>query len=120
MSPICSPACPLDLLKLEWLCRVPLAELGALLEKLDCKKATRPQVVAAVREALGEVPPDKDEHNAEQFAQRFLRRTFRMVGRLREMFPDREEENRVRELLRAGLIGGQEALEVRSGGDTRQ
>lgn len=48
---------PTDLLKLEWLCRVSVSQLEGLLNTLNCKKATRSQVIAAVREVLGEEPP---------------------------------------------------------------
>jgi hypothetical protein len=72
---------PPDLLKLEWLCRVPQAELGDLLDVIDCKKASRPRVIAAVREALGEDPPAQAEPDVETFVQRLIDRLTGTVGR---------------------------------------
>jgi len=106
------PRLPTDLLKLEWLCRVPQAELADLLGKLDCKKATRPQVVAAVREVLGEDPPAKDEHDVEGFVGRFIARVMRTVDGLHEKFPDTEQQDRARKLLAAGLGRIQDALKA--------
>ena len=68
------PRLPLDLLKLEWLCRVPLDRLKDLLTQFDCKRATRSQVIAAVREALGEDPPVEAEPDVEEIIKRFLGR----------------------------------------------
>ena len=104
------PRLPPDLLKLEWLCRVPLAQLGDLLGALDCKQATRPQVIAAVREALGEDPPAKDEHDVVKFVQGLLDRVAKTVDRLYETFPKAEEQDHARELLVAGFCQVQEAL----------
>lgn len=96
---------PPDLLKLEWLCRVPQAQLGGLLDELDCKTATRPQVIAAVREILGTQTPAKDESelDVDRFARRLLDRLKKAVDKLHEIFPEPEQHDRVRELLTAGF-----------------
>jgi hypothetical protein len=109
------PRLPSDLLKLEWLCRLPKAKLGSLLGKVDCKRSTRPQVIAAVREALGEEPPAKDEHDVEKFVQRFIDRLMKTVDGLGETFPEAEQQDRVRELLGAGLVRVQDALKAGRG-----
>ncbi len=101
---------PLDLLKLEWLCRVPLDPLKDLLRQLDCKKATRSRVIAAVREALGEDPPIEPDSDVDNFVQGCLRRLAKALDRLHEMFPEAEEQARGRELLAVGLREVQEAL----------
>ena len=94
---------PPDLLKLEWLCRVPPVQLGDLLDDLDCKKATRPQVIAAVREALGEDPPAKAEDDVEKFVQRFIGRLAKTINQLNESFPEAEQQKQARDLLATGL-----------------
>jgi hypothetical protein len=94
---------PPDLLKLEWLCRLPEAQLGNLLDKLDCKKATRPEVIAAVREALGEDPPAKAEDDVEKSVQRFIGRPVKTIDRLNESFPEAEQQKQARDLLATGL-----------------
>jgi hypothetical protein len=104
------PRLPADLLKLEWLCRVPQAQLGDLLDKLDCKKATRSQVIAAVREALGEDPPTRAEPDVEEFVDRFIARLVKTVERLHETFPQTERQDRARELLVARLPKVRDAL----------
>ena len=107
------PRLPTDLLKLEWLCRVPVSQLAGLLGTLDCKKATRSQVIAAVREALGEDPPTEiSEYDVETFVQRLIRRLKGTVEQLGEMFPEPEQQNRARELLAAGLAQVQDALQA--------
>ncbi len=105
------PRLPTDLLKLEWLCRVPLRQLRKLLNELDCKKTSRSQVIAAVREALGEDPPSKPGDEVEQFVQRFIKRIARTVGQLGDKFPEVEDQSRARELLAAGLLQVQDALQ---------
>ena len=107
------PRLPPDLLKIEWLCRVPQAQIGDLLDKLDCKKANRPQVIAAVRAALGEDPPPKDEQDVMKFVRRFIDRLVKTVDRLPETFPELEQQDRARELLAAGLHEVQDALQSR-------
>ena len=94
---------PPDLLKLEWLCRVTPVQLGALLDDLDCKKATRPQVIAAVREALGEDPPAKAEDDVEKFVQRFIGRLVKMIDQLNENFPEAEQQKQARDFLATSL-----------------
>jgi hypothetical protein len=106
------PRLPTDLLKLEWLCRLPLPRLGELLNELDCKKAARSQVIAAVREALGENPPAEDEQDVEKFVQRLVQRFARSVEQLGEKFPDPGQQNRARELLAAGLMQVHDALQA--------
>lgn len=106
------PRLPQDLLKLEWLCRVPLPQLGDLLGELDCKKASRPQVIAAVREALGEDPPAGDEQGVEEFVGRFIGRFVRTVDRLSEKFPEPEQHEHARKLLAAGLQRVRNALKA--------
>jgi hypothetical protein len=100
---------PTDLLKLEWLCRVPLQQLRELVTDLDCKKASRSKVIAAVRETLGEEP--SAEVDVEEFVRRFINRLVGTVGRLDEKFPDPEQQNRARELLRSGIRKVQETLQ---------
>lgn len=102
------PRLPTDLLKLEWLCRVPFPKLREILDALDCKKANRSQVIAAVREALGEEPPAED--GVEEFVQRFLHRLQSTIGRLEEKFPEPEQLNRARQLLKTGLRKMQASL----------
>jgi molecular chaperone GrpE (heat shock protein) len=97
------PRLPPDLLKLEWLCRVPQAELGNLLDATDCKKATRSQVIAAVREALGEDPPVKKEQDVEKFVERCIHRLVNAVDRLSETFPQADQQTQARDLLATGL-----------------
>jgi hypothetical protein len=104
------PRLPTDLLKLEWLCRVPRAQLPDLLTKLDCKKATRSQVIAAVREALGEAPPNEGEPDVEEFIERLIQKVMDVVARLEDKFHVREQQDRARELLVAGLRQVQDAL----------
>jgi hypothetical protein len=104
------PRLPTDLLKLEWLCRVPLDQLGGLLAELDCKKATRSRVTAAVREALGEEPPRRAVRDVETSVERFVDRLFKAVDRLQETFPEPEHRDRARELLAAGLHDVLQAL----------
>jgi molybdopterin converting factor small subunit len=94
---------PPDLLKLEWLCRVPPVKLSDLLDTLDCKKATRPQVIAAVREALGEDPPTKAEDDVEKFVERFIGRLAKTIDRLNENFPEAGQQKQARDLLANGL-----------------
>jgi hypothetical protein len=106
----CLTRLPVDLMKLEWLCRVPLDGLANLLGKLDCKKATRPQVIAAVREALGEDPPSKDESDVEQFVRRLVDRLTKAVDRMQEKFPEAEQQDRFRGLLAEELHKMQQTL----------
>lgn len=93
---------PTDLLKLEWLCRVPVSQLAELLDSLNCKKATRSQVIAAVRQVLGEAPPTRSD-DVETYVERLLHRLAGTVEQLGEKFPEPEQQNRARELLAAGL-----------------
>ena len=106
------PRLPTDLLKLEWLCRVPQAQLSDLLTKLDCKRATRSQVIAAVREALGEDPPNEDESDVEKFVERLIQKLMNAVARLDDKFHEREQQDRARELLVAGLRQVQDTLKA--------
>jgi hypothetical protein len=106
------PRLPTDLLKLEWLCRVPQDQLGDLLTNLDCKKATRSQVIAAVREALGEDPPPQAEPDAEKFVQRLIVKLMNSVERLGDKFHQPEQQDHVRGLLAAGLQQVQDALQA--------
>ena len=104
------PRLPTDLLKLEWLCRVPQERLGPLLDELDCKRASRRQVVDAVRDVLDEAPPAKTEKDVQKFVQRFIDRIMRTVDKLHETFPDSEQQDHARELLVTGLREVQAAL----------
>ena len=104
------PRLPTDLLKLEWLCRVPLQQLREILNDLDCKRASRREVVAAVREALDEEPPPEEE--VEVFVQRFLDRLQGTIGRLEERFPEPDQLNRARQLIRSGLRKMQASLQT--------
>ena len=104
---------PTDLLKLEWLCRVPQDKLGPLLDELDCKRASRRQVVTAVRAVLDEAPPAKTERDVQKFVQRFIDRIMRTVDRLHETFPESEQQDHARELLVTRLQEVQEALKAR-------
>ena len=97
------PRLPVDWLKLEWLCRVPPSQLPDLLSELDCKRATRAQVIAAVREVLGEDPPATPDCDVEQFVQRCIQRLAGTVAGLDDTFPEPKQQNRVRELLAIGL-----------------
>lgn len=108
------PRLPADLLKLEWLCRVPLPRLGDLLNTLDCKAATRAQVIAAVRRILGEetTTTDRPEPDVDLFARRLLDRLKKTVDRLPETFPDPEDHHRVRELLAEGFREVLETLTI--------
>lgn len=91
---------------------VTLPQLGDLLDKLDCKKATRPQVIAAVLEALGEDPPANDEQGVEEYVRRFIDRLVRAVEGLSEKFPEPEQQHHARQLLAAGLQRVQDALKA--------
>jgi len=102
---------PTDLLKLEWLCRVPVAQLGELLSTLNCKKATRSEVITAVREALGEDPPTAAD-GVESFVQRVIHRLTNTVEQLGEKFPEPDQQNLARELLAAGLVQVRDALQA--------
>jgi hypothetical protein len=107
------PRLPPDLLKLEWLCRVPTEALGTLLTELDCKKATRPQVIAAVRKALGETPPLKDNEGnpgVEKTVEAFLRRVRESVDRLQARFTEPKQQELLRVCLTAGLNELKDAL----------
>jgi hypothetical protein len=99
------PRLPPDLLKLEWLCRVPLDRLREMMKAFDCKKATRPQVIAAVREVLGEGPAAKAEPDVNKFVERSLNRLTKMIDRLNETFSKPEKQKQARDLLAAGLQG---------------
>lgn len=105
------PRLPTDLLKLEWLCRVSTPQLRELLNNLDCKKTSRGQVIAAVREVLGEDPPSTPDDEVGQFVQRFIKRIARTVGQLGDKFPEVEDQTRARELLAAGLLQVQDTLQ---------
>lgn len=107
---------PTDLLKLEWLCRVPVSEMAGLLDTLNCKKATRSQVIAAVREILGEDPPTATD-DVETFVQRLIHRLTGTVERLGDKFPEPEQQKRACELLAVGLLQVQDALQAGLPGD---
>ena len=83
---------PVNLLKLKWLCRLPVERLGELLDQLDCKKATRSEVIAAVRAMLGETPPVPSEASVAKFVDRCIRRLATAVDRLQEKFPAADEQ----------------------------
>jgi hypothetical protein len=104
------PRLPTDLLKLEWLCRLSQDQLRNLLDKLDCKKAPRPQVIALVREALGELPPTNDVPDEKQFVRRFSSQLTRTIGRLYEMFTETEQQDRIIQLLIAEVRQFQDAI----------
>ena len=104
---------PVDLLKLEWLCRVPVERLGELLDQLDCKKATRSEVIATVRAMLGETPPAPSEPSVTKFVERCIRRLVTAVDRLQETFPAAAEQAQARELLEIGLNQVLESLQSR-------
>lgn len=91
---------PVDLMKLEWLCRVPQDQLSGLLDKIDCKKATRSEVIAAVRDALGETKPTRTV-SAVQVVERLLRRLLNTVRELGHQ--DLAVMDQVRHALAAGL-----------------
>jgi hypothetical protein len=110
------PRLPPDLLKLEWLCRIPPASLNDLLDKLDCKKANRSQIIAAVREMLGEAPAAKDEIDVDRFVRRLTGPLRGAVERLHETFPDLEDQHRAREELHSELTEILQALSF-SGAD---
>jgi hypothetical protein len=94
---------PADLLKLEWLCRLSMEQLKGLLKTLDCKKARRTEIIAAVHEALGNVPAAKAEPDLEEWVRRLLRRLSHAVEQLGEEFPASQDRARARELVEHGL-----------------
>jgi len=91
---------PSDLMKLEWLCRLSVVQLSGLLDSLDCKKATRSEVIAAVREVLGESKPVKTP-DIEKEIKGLINRLIDTVESLEESEP--EVQNRVRKSLKANL-----------------
>ena len=101
---------PADLLKLEWLCRVPTTQLGALLDDLDCRKETRSKVIAAVREALGEERPKRATPDVGKYVQRLFNRLTSTLENLDEKFPEQEQQNQARKLLVARLQQLQDSL----------
>lgn len=104
------PRLPSDLLKLEWLCRLDHPQLSELLTHFDAKRATRPQVIAQVREALGEAPPAKPDLDVEQVVQHFIDRMLSTAERLSDKYIEPSQRDHARHLLVAGLCRIQEAL----------
>jgi hypothetical protein len=95
---------PLDVMRLSWICRVPEPQLPGLLDKIDLKKASRDQVIDAVRKELGVDPPAKarDGH-LDAKIQRALGRLVKAAQEISDQFPRPEDQSRARELLAAGL-----------------
>ena len=88
-----------------------MERLGELLNQLDCKKATRSEVIAAVRAMLGETAPAASEPSVTTFVDRCIRRLVKAVDRLQEKFPAADEQAQVRELLKIGLNQVLESLQ---------
>ena len=103
---------PTDLLKLEWLCRVPIGQLPDLLDGLNCKQATRKQVIAAVREALDEPSPTTAPLDVDRAVGRFLERLAGKVARLLDRFLQTDQQDRARALLAAGFSYARQGLEA--------
>jgi hypothetical protein len=97
------PRLPVDLIKLEWLSRVPSAELRALLERLDCKKAGRKQVIDAVRELLPALRRAGRGGENERAFQRLLCRVTEVIACVLDEFRDPDCLDRVCAMLEEGL-----------------
>jgi hypothetical protein len=52
---------PYDLLKLEWLCRLPLDDLRAFVRTCDCRREPRGSLIKRVQRMLGQIPSDSQQ-----------------------------------------------------------
>jgi hypothetical protein len=96
---------PDDLTKLEWLCRVPQPQLPRLLDELDCRKAPRPQVIAAVRKELGESKLVRaDAGDVEQLIKRRLDQLVHTIELASGKSPQPEAQARLLKLLALKLL----------------
>jgi hypothetical protein len=100
---------PSDLLKLEWICRLNAGQLNELLGRLDPKKESRPKVIAAVKEILGEndAPENPDLEGA---LGRASNRVVKLAGQLRSDAQTEPDKDRVEKLLSDKLRQMEEAL----------
>jgi hypothetical protein len=95
---------PPDRMKLEWLCRLTAEQLRELLGRLDCKKAKRGQVEAAVRKALGEEDAAPTAPNIEKALAKIFKRFRTDTDQLEEATPPQNQE-RFQALVAEGLWG---------------
>jgi hypothetical protein len=103
------PRLPPDLLKLEWLCKLDREHLESLLDKLDCKKAARRDVIAAVKEILG-IPDSERGVDPEKLIKRGFQRMVKAVGQLMDDEPDPTGLQRLGGLIDTGVQQLRDAL----------
>jgi hypothetical protein len=98
---------PADEQKLEWLCRLSEAQLRQLLEAGDWKKASRPQVIAAVKKSLGEEAEQAKPASAD--VTKALGRIMKQLLKLIERAQTEEEQRCIQEALASVLQQVQQA-----------
>jgi len=80
IEPDLFPLLPLDLDKLNWLCRLDAEQLRSNLSWIDPKRSSRKEVVRKVRSILGEKPPAARRVKAATALKTFDRLANRLVG----------------------------------------
>ncbi len=113
MREVC-PRLPVDLIKLEWLCRLDAEQLRDLLHRIDCKRTSRTRIAEEVRTVLGEEPPAKPDAvtAAVGTIDRMFARLGKTLGGLKGEACDAGQATQVREALSAGFSRMLAALEL--------
>jgi hypothetical protein len=107
---------PTDIQKLVWMCRLSPAQLGDLLDAMDCKAEGRRRVIAAVQEVLGERKPTKaGPVPLEKVLRAFERAVTRVVTALAESGGGAQDPGDVHARLRGVLDGAFAAGSVTPG-----
>ena len=112
---------PNDAQKLEWLCRLRRDQLGELLSKIDCKKASRGEVAAAVKDALGEkTTTQASRSNTPKVIDRLLARIVTAIGDWQQTDYDLETSDQLSSVIVRGIEQLQQTLGTLQGRSMRE
>jgi hypothetical protein len=105
---------PMDLMKLEWLCRLDRSVLEDLLSRVSAKHTSRTKIIEAVCEALGQDPPTKKPPSIKKLFERVIR-GLAEIGEVLEGLRDNEDCDQLCARLQEALGQIQEALPATAG-----
>jgi hypothetical protein len=83
---------PLDIQKLDWICRLPLEDLPGFLKATDCRKEGRDRVIAAVKTALNDTETRRTRpRSPDQLIRSFGKSAEKVVAKLEQLEMDVSE-----------------------------
>jgi hypothetical protein len=94
---------PGDPQKLEWMCRLSREQLAALLDRMDCKQASRTEVSAAVKELLGQNTTRRRARGIVETVARLFTRMTKALEGWQQTDDGREAPDQLRDVLSGGL-----------------